>query len=453
MSTHIESSGLSQLLTPTLPLDDETSPIPWTDPFSDIATFVEEKDDDPPPPSKAKEIAHDFFEKHKSHVILGCPLPSTPALSSDKSSVTLPPVILQRARSCPHTEHTLAAPRPSKRSLRIVALKKALIPSKVEVKEEEILALQEYIQITKSDAPPLDLSLLPNELFPRYMFNLDDVKYYCSILCSIKDARNLGCLALVQINDKIYPRIFYCSNSQATWRTIPALGRGRIGKGYAESDTCLPINLNLALFDLPKNTEYPLDISALNIIEPGFDQCPQYKDTVTMHPFAEMSPPTAEMTFYKRGLSVPKPPIPSTIKMPKDKLCHPCFAEPIAIKPLAKVPHYGSLIAEVYPSFDQEFLYLIYRTSDDCAFLALVENIHPSNKLTPFGVKSRAYSLLGMDSPMLEYHAQIPREYEPADDATTYTSHLYDNNGRYVQGLEIILQYNEAKSASCRKER
>ncbi len=83
----------------------------------------------------------------------------------------------------------------------------------------------------------------------------ENATYYFSDVFIYKGS-NIARIMLIEIDGVVHPRMVYQSKSQATWRVSPLSGKGyhpHIGKGKIETDTQLPLEVNLALHALPSN--------------------------------------------------------------------------------------------------------------------------------------------------------------------------------------------------------
>lgn len=128
------------------------------------------------------------------------------------------------------------------------------------VTPKEVLALNLENPNPKYKLLRLD-ELKKTKLFPDKKLHLDNATYYFSKLFSFdpsyRGEKSSYCarLAFVEVDGKVYPRVFYQSNSQGIWRVLPSMSKGGIvvfGKGKIETDIQLPLKVNAILCSLSK---------------------------------------------------------------------------------------------------------------------------------------------------------------------------------------------------------
>lgn len=297
--------------------------------------------------------------------------------------------------------------------------------------KENILGLQNQIQITNPKYPVLNLASLPPSLLPQDKYTIEGVDYYCSNAWKLDDS-HYGVLALVQVEDKIYPRLFYLSVSQGSWRCMPGAtknekGLAHYGKGYIESDTQLPIKLNIALHQrgLGNASNQPADNTIFNIVKTCYIASETYAEKIHIENFVELLGPKIFINnngWILKPLSPPK-------ELPKEPQ-QPDFSK-IAEEHDLVLQEYGQVKAKIYLSRDRTIQYLFYELANGRAFLAGAEKVQ-DNPLTDYGIRETAFDLKNMDSPLLEYSNQMiggdPRK-------------KYSNNWNYVRELGIIQMY------------
>lgn len=329
----------------------------------------------------------------------------------------------------------------------LVALDKPGSKCFEEVDEKEILQLQNFIQETAEDQTKLILEQLAKTgLIPKYKCAIDRAQYYCSHSFKL-NASHYGILVLVQLENKVYPRIYYFSNSQGTWRCMPTSLKGQkgeittIGKGICESDTQAPIGLALALnqCNLHKDIAIPpSDIDIFDIVEEDFSYSEGYEKSVKIKELLQIAPGEL-LNFHKSGMLFNKAPSPASLRLPEDPFLHPNFNH--ILQQEAILPEYGKVNIKVVSSYDSSLRYMFIEASDQRAFLARVEN-GKDNTINIYGLHAEAFNLHGCDAPLLEYFKQIPQPYEPADcSANCYLSVKYVNNWNYVREIPIIKMY------------
>jgi hypothetical protein len=319
-----------------------------------------------------------------------------------------------------------------------------------DVPDELVLAKQEQIIPVHSRHGRISLDELKrNGLLPIHHIVLGEVSIYCSNVFKLEN--HYVAIALVQINDKLYPRLIYHSNSQGTWRVIPdavkmsgeQFGERQIvhfGKGQCESDTQLSIPLICALNNLSYSTAEETQYNAGNIVETCvFGEPPRFNQEAQAIPSMFLQE-TAPKWFYNTGMIVPRTPNPKDIRMPINGDLHPDFSEILA-NFQQTIPHYGEVFIKIFASKDKNILYMFYEMRDGRAFLAATECIHEAG-ITSFGVREKFAETNNMDAPLLEYSSQIPRGFEPEHPfENRYDSGFYQSNWNFVRELEIIQRY------------
>lgn len=321
-----------------------------------------------------------------------------------------------------------------------------------EISEEEILSKQERIIAVNSNYGAVELSALARDgLLPSKKLTLGNVHYFCSKLFKLES--HDAVIALVEIGGKVFPRIFYHSNSQGTWRVMPYAAKLpvfemgpkkiiRYGKGSCETDTQLPIALTCALNDLSETTHnrsYPVG----NIVETevGPRSLKFFVDRIAIEE-ANCLKEGAPRSFYQQGLEIPFSPDPTDIQMPADKNLWPDFSYKYQFR--QSIPHYGLITVKIFRSKDRKLFYMFYEAQDERAFLASIEYVQGVG-INTFGVREKILNIEHMDAPLLEHFQQIPTEYYPLVNSP-YESHTYYNNWNYVRKLPIIqLYYLEQK--------
>lgn len=268
-------------------------------------------------------------------------------------------------------------------------------------------------------------------------------------------------VALVEIDDQVFPRLYYHSNSQGTWRAMPYASKisanpfadfceesepsdadKRIvhyGKGQCETDTQLPIPLICALNSLPYSSAQQSDYRAAEIVKTrGFEKNPNFHQQVQFNEsmFLQKGAPKQ---FFNTGMVVPNPPNPKHIHMPVDKNLHPDFSN-VLQEFKQTIPHYGEVTVKIFASKDESLLYMFYEASDGRAFLASVECVQGVG-INSYGVRESIIHIENMDAPLLEYRQQIPPGFGPKKYASTYESTTYQSNWNFLRELELIQMY------------
>lgn len=327
------------------------------------------------------------------------------------------------------------------------------------VADEVILGKQESLISVNPKYGKINLEeLQKNQLLPTNQITLGEVDFYCSDVFKLND--NYAVIGLVEINNQVFPRVFYHSNSQGTWRVMPfAVKRAynfwdfgmefdgkkqliRFGKGHCETDTQLPIAVTCALNRLPLADAKvnPFDAGQMVETHVQIDQKPAFLGQVNAnHPFMFLEE-DADNHFYNTGMDVPNPPNPKEIHLPADVNLHPDFSLKLADFKQT-IPHYGEVTVNIFSSKDKNLAYLFYEAQDGRAFFASVEYIRGVG-INSYGVREQYASVENMDAPLLEYAVQIPPGCEPqAPFENRYESFKYQSNWNYVRELEIIRLY------------
>ena len=282
-------------------------------------------------------------------------------------------------------------------------------------------------------------SLQCEGVLPQHRLTLDGVTYYCSPY--FLNGNHVHVVALVQLKGRIYSRIFYQSNSQATWRSMPYLrerkGRGvHYNKGIMESDTNLPIFVICAMTQLSsRGVEKGWGASVFKRWrEVAKSRRGVYPNTISPH---------ALLTFPRRG---ERRKIDAAVEVPirkGDPLLPDfkrCFYEKKLFQSL-----YGDLTVRVYPSKNNVMLYMYSEAYDGKAFLSAFES--PQVPISEYGVRSEVV-FFEDGEPLMEYRTQIkkgrfpqlpspPRYCESAEGR-------YENNWNSVRRSPLIRLYYQA---------
>lgn len=318
-----------------------------------------------------------------------------------------------------------------------------------EVPNETILEKQPQIVAVNPKYGIVSLSeLMKSGLLPTKRITLGNVNYFCSK--AFKLGSNDAIVGLVEIDNQVFPRIFYHSNSQGTWRVMPFARKVsffvdepkkiiHFGKGSSETDTQLPILLICALNNLcdsAQNVNYP----AGNIVQTEIErrELKFFLNRIIIEE-AKCLKEGAPNNFYNAGMDIPFPPNPTDIRMPDDENLHPDFSNKLELK--QTIPHYGAILVRIFPSKDKRLFYLFYETDDGRAFLASIEYVQGVH-INSFGVREKILNIEHMDAPLLEYHQQISPAFSPNDPfSNRYQTITYRNNWNYVRELLIIQEY------------
>lgn len=316
------------------------------------------------------------------------------------------------------------------------------------VPEKTIFDMQAQLVYRKGCNAPLDLQELKKQgLLPKHTMSIGKATYYCSDLFDYHG--HLMITAFIELEGKVYPRLFYHSNSQGTWRVMPYAKKmdGRVvwyGKGKTEADTQLPTSLICALNKQHRVLSSKVDLSFL--VETA-----DYSGIAT-----QTNLPATFMNEIRIDLSLldnesqyvpyehpgtqtkPKEIIdPKSLTMPGDKSKWPNFKRKFEFK--HTLPQYGEVKVCIFPSQDESLVYMFYEASDNRAFLANIENVKDA-EINKFGVRARSQYMRGMDAPLIEYPNKI--HSPPNDKAVPYLcSGTYQSNWNFVRELPIMSLY------------
>ena len=293
-------------------------------------------------------------------------------------------------------------------------------------------------------------------LSPNNKLTVDNVTYYCTQPFKLGE-NHIAVIGLVELEvqkgqKQVFPRLFYLSNSQGTWRTMPgALKMGQelqhYHKGIAESDTQLPTALNIALLKLPlaEPKASPMYVNPNDLVK-TYNLAPLSYDVKIQK--LGLIDQQFEDFYYDPLLYPHRPAKPKAVLMPSLPK-QPNFAKPIKEAEIT-LPLYGKVIARIYLSNDNSLQYLFYETQEEQqpgkVFLASVEDLKIN--IGRYGVREVGFEANHMDSPLLEYKQQIRVDYQPhliRPQINNNAYNYYDWNWDYVRELPIIQAYYAAK--------
>lgn len=334
----------------------------------------------------------------------------------------------------------------------------------VSIDEGDFMQLQQFIKNGNPKYNVLGLDKLKGcNLLPTNTIKIANANYHVSNLFTYthnNQSHDLA-LAFIEIQEQeetcVYPRVFYHSNSQATWRVLPFAAKdlnGKFcwyGKGLREIDTQLPIPLTVALNSLYQISEKIIDFSyeeckekgvnISNLVKSSDRYCsnsPSFLNLINFGSLAgndDTNNPRAKMANR----------LPENSLMPIDDTLHPDFSIAL-IESTLFLPHYGQVTCRVFNSYDESLSYLFIEASDGLAYLACVEsNLSPINK---YGVRSHCIDFNTSCSPLLEYFKQIPKQFRRKtgslpgqEDPHSYETKLYGNQWNFVRKLPVIEDY------------
>lgn len=320
------------------------------------------------------------------------------------------------------------------------------------VEEETVLAKQEQIISVHPKYKNLSLAALQKQgLLPTNKIVIGDVSVYCSNIFKLNSGQHAA-IALIEIDNQVFPRLIVHSNSQGTWRVIPygmkgfqegdegfKFGITWFGKGQCETDTQLPIPVICALNNLSSHVSTEPN-EAKNLVQ-------TVKNKFVLDKLFDKQVQINQSVFLNEGVrpNWMVPLDPREVNMPKDVNLHPDFSEKVADFKQT-IPHYGEVSVKIFASKDKSVLYMFYEMQDGRAFLASVECIQGVG-INSFGVREAILELQTMDAPLLEYDQQIHPEFRPHSNENNYKSEgPYQNNWNYIRELEIIKMYYREQS-------
>ena len=311
------------------------------------------------------------------------------------------------------------------------------------------------------DRPQLDAqTILGLGAAPRFELKVDDATFYLTPPFSFFGGRQIA-LAFVDVDNAIYTRVLYRSNSQFSWRVCDATSGRHIGKGFHEFDKQLPIPVTVALLKmhdqeatLNAGEDEQLSQSELSqqllrgLTEDGIAglksgrviRTPQRKYFSREYAAHIASEP---MTFsrvegwLKTAGDLRVADLDHVALPPKDEL--PNLSIPIAEFRFTS-PAYaelndgdGELIGKVFLSHDKRIRYLFFEDSDGRVVMSGAEAL--TAEINVFGLRSRYLETAGMDAPLMEYRMQIPEQFGGKKESGVAS------NWPYVRRQPIIQYY------------
>ena len=319
---------------------------------------------------------------------------------------------------------------------------------------QEIQALQAKMQNINKFYPELDVSKLPTHLKPEHKMQIGNATFYCSNPVLLE--KNKGVVALVVVDGKVFPAVFYESRSQGCWRLAPGIDKkenmlGFLNKGIMESDTQLPIALNGALHNLTtdstkKGAKLPdLPVDETHALVQTRTKWGRGRDEFTY--YNEVKP----FEFIESAKGNPRAYAdPESMKM-KD----PNFAPDFKKTPTTfefNSPVYGKLTGYIYPSKNESAQFLFYKDQNNKVFLSHVECVKTSegkeNPITRYGGREYVPELEDLDAPLFEYPSnmddkKLAVKFWPERNQRD-PSGSYLDFWKYVKEIPIINDFYEA---------
>jgi hypothetical protein len=319
------------------------------------------------------------------------------------------------------------------------------------VDEKEIMSLQSKMQSTiPGIKEPLNLEKLRSDerLFPKHKITIDGVNFYCSNHVRFaKTQWRWVAIGLVEIKDKVFPRIFFLSNSQACWRVMSDFTKNAngaedtigFGAGHRITDLSLPLELNLAFLQLFRTNSFPPKELPNEILKMIVEQ-------TTTKPASYLKVVNPPVSFIE-GQTLNQ----ISYKLPKEKGSHPDFSKSVIEETLRNVGLYGDLKAKVFLSNDKNLKYLFYEADDERVFLASVE-IVKDNQITPYGVRYNSFDVGQMGTSLLvrgtpDTNGMYRHTYNKENAFHgSYRETCYQNAWNEIRNYKIIRHYYKAQS-------
>jgi hypothetical protein len=302
---------------------------------------------------------------------------------------------------------------------------------------------------------------------PAQVIDVDGARFELSHPVKLDESHQIA-VAWISVGSERAIRVLYRSNSQCSWRVCDATTPNHIGKGFHEFDKQVPIDVTLALLrsaeevvtlnswfevDSTEVTQEMLAGRLLRLLTVDRDAGIESGEVVTF-----------EGSYLTReyASSIPCLPVPFSIvrgrlsnagggsiadpkqtELPNhDRL--PNFESAIDSVEFT-IPSYGRFVGgtgrltgRVYLSHDKTIKYLFVEDRDHRVMLSGAELLTAPVSL--LGVRSRYLDTHGMDTPLMEYGAQIPERYAGRK------KYRYQSAWPLVRELPIIaLYYRESQ--------
>lgn len=329
-------------------------------------------------------------------------------------------------------------------------------PKFSEVTQKEVFNLQPQIQNVNKKA--MQIEALPVDKIPTRKITIQNCTYYCSNIIKI-DAGHTGIVALVQLeNGEVYPRLFYHSNSQGTWRVMPFACKDKssgqdvltyYGKAKNETFTQLPNDLICAFNDLesPKTTSKPLSGSVKSHIKTGDNR--EFDDKNFIAELAIEKDDDVLDSLTESDEKHEKDIKGIVAKTQKDHTHFkldviaeddaPDFTNLSSTLAHKSIPEYGNVKVYKFLSKNKAIEYMFYEGDDGRVFLAATDKI--GSKINSYGVREKPFNPQGMDAPLLEYECKISEANMPNDKSTPYITRSYLSNWKFIKKFEIIQKF------------
>ena len=275
-------------------------------------------------------------------------------------------------------------------------------------------------------------------LKPVQVVNVGDAQFGLSNPVRLDDSHQIA-VAWIAIGSEQAIRVLYRSNSQCCWRACDATTSNHIGKGFHEYDKQVPIDVTLALLRSASDvvrlnawfeskdasiTQELLAHKLLRLLTVDRDLGIQSGEIVTIagsyvtREYASSIPCTPVQFSTVRantrtagGGSVADPgqtDLPHSNKLPNvgNEISRVQFMIPSYAQ---FVGGSGQLTGRVYLSHDETIKYFFVEDHEQRVMLSGVELL--TAPISLLGVRTRYLDTRGMDTPLMEYGAQIPEQF------------------------------------------
>jgi len=305
-------------------------------------------------------------------------------------------------------------------------------------------------------------------VMPELVVNVGGAVFELSHPIMLDESRQIA-VAWITIEAEKAIRLLYRSNSQCSWRVCDATTPTHIGKGFHEFDKQVPIDVTLALLraadevvelkawfehDGAEVTQYALADKLLRLLTADRDTGIKSGDVVTYggkyitREYASTIPCVPVPFSIARGelktagdgtvVDPAKTDLPDRPRLPnlQSEVSRVTFTIPWYAR---FVGGSGQLTGRVYLSHDKTIRYLFTEDQQQRVMLSGAELL--TAPVTLLGVRSRYLDTGGMDTPLMEYGAQIPEKYGGRK------SYRYQSAWPLVRELPIVqLYYRELQT-------
>ncbi|CAF24141.1 hypothetical protein [Candidatus Protochlamydia amoebophila] len=270
----------------------------------------------------------------------------------------------------------------------------------------------------------------------NYCIVYEDVKYHstnCFTIINSSFQKRPLIFAFIEKENKLYPRLFWLSKSQATWRRLDKTFKDHIGKTRSgEERLLIPIRINLRFFEILNEQDdiQPLDGSLGNDFlqyvvaksDKAVKKTPRTKDkkyhivqdeqTLVQDedssvqdesgPFS-LKPRETPENFFINGI-----PAISSKNDFEDNAVKPNFTK-VERSQVITSAFYGRLRANVFLSNDENIRFLFLQNDLGHVFLAGAELIN--SPITRRGIRKKWVKLGSLSLPLKEYQKQFINEF------------------------------------------